>query len=255
MIDRAVRSLTVGMRRGLVPGLTVTTLLLITVAVNALLAPNFFSSYSVISNFSSFVPLVAASIAQTIVVLGGGIDLSLGALITLSSVMSVVLMEGDPGRLPLAVAVAIGVGAAGGLLNGLIVAFLRLQPIVATFAMSFVFAGITLKVLPQPGGQVPAVMTTTYRDSVIGIPVAALVIAGLYGLWWVVKRSTLGRHLYAVGGDERAAYASGVRVNQVRVMSYVLGGISGGYRQLINGAIVIAALALTAVPAFRRSPA
>src|ERR687892_2425512 len=188
-------------REGRLALITVWALLLIAIGVNAWLAPNFFSGYSIRSNFATFVPLVAAAIGQTIIVLGGGIDLSLGALITLSSVMSVVLMEGDPGRLPLAVAVAIGVGAAGGLLNGLIVAFLRLQPIVATFAMSFVFAGVTLKVLPQPGGQVPAVMTTTYRDSVIGIPVAALVIAGLYGLWWVVKRSTLGRHLYAVGGD------------------------------------------------------
>jgi ribose transport system permease protein len=120
----------------------------------------------------------------------------------------------------------------GGLINGLIVAYLRLQAIVATFAMSFVFAGITLKVLPRPGGEVPSVMTSTYRDAVLGVPVAALVILGLYGLWWIVKRRKVGRHLYAVGGDERAAYASGVNVNRVRVTSYVLGGTFGGLAAL-----------------------
>jgi ribose transport system permease protein len=221
-----------GLRKGRFPGAAVLLLLIIAVTVNALLAPNFFSSYSLSSNFSSFVPLVAASIGQTIVILAGGIDLSLGALITLSSVVSVVLMDGDPANLPLAIAVALGVGALGGLVNGLIVAVLRLQPIVATFAMSFVFAGITLKVLPQPGGEVPTVMTTAYRDSVLGIPVAAVVIAVLYGLWWIVKRRRIGRHLYAVGGDERAAYASGVDVPRVKVTSYVLGGTFAGLAAL-----------------------
>jgi ribose transport system permease protein len=229
---RVMVPLRAGLRRGRFPGAAVLLLLIIAVTVNALLAPNFFSSYSLSSNFSSFVPLVAASIGQTIVILAGGIDLSLGALITLSSVVSVVLMDGDPANLPLAIAVALGVGALGGLVNGLIVAVLRLQPIVATFAMSFVFAGITLKVLPQPGGEVPTVMTTAYRDSVLGIPVAALVIAVLYGLWWIVKRRRIGRHLYAVGGDERAAYASGVGVPRVKVTSYVLGGTFAGLAAL-----------------------
>jgi ribose transport system permease protein len=221
-----------GLRQGRFPGAAVLLLLIIAVTVNALLAPSFFSSYSLSSNFSSFVPLVAASIGQTIVILAGGIDLSLGALITLSSVVSVVLMDGDPAKLPLAIAVALGVGALGGLVNGLIVAVLRLQPIVATFAMSFVFAGITLKVLPQPGGEVPTVMTTAYRDTVLGIPVAALLIAVLYGLWWIVKRRRVGRHLYAVGGDERASYASGVDVPRVKVTSYVLGGTFAGLAAL-----------------------
>lgn len=230
MIDRALEP-SRSVRRW-VPGVTVLVLLVLAVTVNALLAPNFFSSYSLISNFSSFVPLVAASIGQTIIVLAGGIDLSLGALITLASVVSVVLMDGDPANLPLAAAVAIGVGALGGLVNGLIVAFLRLQAIVATFAMSFVFAGITLKVLPQPGGEVPTEMTLAYREAILGIPVAAVVIAALYGLWWVVKRRRVGRHIYAVGGDEGAAYASGVSVQAAKVRSYVLGGTFAGLAAL-----------------------
>src|ERR687891_2904745 len=117
-------------REGRLALITVWALLLIAIGVNAWLAPNFFSGYSIRSNFATFVPLVAAAIGQTIIVLGAGIDLSLGALITLSSVVGVVLMDGDPGRLPLAVAVAIGVGAAGGGVNGGSLGFPPLQPLV-----------------------------------------------------------------------------------------------------------------------------
>jgi ribose transport system permease protein len=75
-------------------------------------------------------------------------------------------------------------------------------------------------------------MTTAYRDTLLGVPVAALVIVALYGLWWVVKRRKIGRHLYAVGGDERAAYATGVDVQRVKVSSYVLGGAFAGLAAL-----------------------
>lgn len=227
MIDRIVAAMRRFVREGRLPAVTVWALLLIAIAVNAWLAPNFFSGYSLRSNFASFVPLVAAAIAQTIIVLGGGIDLSLGALITLSSVVGVVLMDGNPANLPVAVAAALAVGAAGGLVNGVLAAYLRLQPIVATFATSFIFAGLTLQVLPQPGGSVPSVMTQTYRDAILGIPVPALVILGLAGLWMALKRHRTGLHIYAVGGDERAAFASGVKVNRVKVASYVLGGLFG----------------------------
>lgn len=225
MIDQLRARLRSFVRQGRLPSVTVWGLLFVAVAVNAWLAPNFFSSYSIRSNFATFVPLVAAAIGQTVIVLGGGIDLSLGALITLASVVGVVLMDGDPANLPLAVGAALAVGAVGGLVNGSLAAHLRLQPIVATFATSFVWAGLTLQVLPQPGGTVPAVMTQLYRDTVLGVPVAALVILVLAGLWLAVKRHRLGLHITAIGGDERATFASGVDVNRVKVSSYVIGGL------------------------------
>lgn len=228
-VTTAVRTF---VRQGRAPALTVWVLLVVAVAVNAWLAPTFFSSYSIRSNFATFVPLVAAAIGQTIIVLGGGIDLSLGALITLSSAVSVVLMDGDPANLPVAVVAALAVGAVGGLVNGGLAAYLRLQPIVATFATSFVWAGLTLQVLPQPGGTVPPAMTALYRDAILGIPVAALAIVVLALLWLAVRRHRLGLHIYATGGDERAAFASGVAVNRVKVSSYVLGGIFGGLSAL-----------------------
>jgi ribose transport system permease protein len=231
-MDGLVTSARAFVRQGRLASVTVWVLLLIAVAINAWLAPNFFTSYSISSNFATFVPLVAAAVGQTIIVLGGGIDLSLGALITLSSAVSVVLMDGNPANLPVAVLAALAVGAAGGFVNGALAAYLRLQPIVATFATSFVWAGLTLEVLPQPGGTVPSAMTTLYRDSVLGVPVAALAILVLAGLWFAVKRHRLGLHIYAIGGDEQAAFASGINVNRIRTSSYVLGGLFGGLSAL-----------------------
>lgn len=231
-MDRVLETARTFVRQGRLASVTVWVLLLIAIAINAWLAPNFFTGYSISSNFATFVPLVAAAIGQTIIVLGGGIDLSLGALITLSSVVGVVLMDGGPANLPVAVLAALAVGAVGGFINGALASYLRLQPIVATFATSFVWAGLTLQVLPQPGGSVPTVMTSVYRDTVFGVPVAALVILLFAGLWLAVKRHRLGLHIYAIGGDEQAAFASGINVSRVRVASYVLGGLFGGLSAL-----------------------
>lgn len=231
-MDRVLDAVRAFVRQGRLASVTVWVLLVIAIATNAWLAPNFFSEFSIRSNFATFVPLVAAAIGQTIIVLGAGIDLSLGALITLSSVVGVVLMDGNPANLPVAFLAALAVGAAGGFVNGSLAAYLRLQPIVATFATSFVWAGLTLQVLPQPGGEVPTAMTAFYRASVLGVPVAALAILVLAGFWYAVKRHRLGLHIYAIGGDEQAAFASGINVNRVKVSSYVLGGVFAGLSAL-----------------------
>ncbi|WP_205629504.1 ABC transporter permease [Jiangella muralis] len=206
-------------------GLATVAMLVVAVAVNASLQPNFWDSYALTSNFATFVPLVAIAVGQTIVVLSGGLDLSLGAQVTLASVVAVRIVDGSLDRYPLAVAAALGVGLACGALNGLVVALLRLQPIVATFATSFVYSGLALVVLPTPGGSVPFEVTTAYRDSVLGVPVALLLIVALALLWLVLRRHRVMRHVYAVGGDADAAYASLVPVARTRVWAYVLGGL------------------------------
>jgi ribose transport system permease protein len=231
-----VHAVTEYLRQGRLPTATAFALLLIAIALNAYMQPNFFGSYSIRSNFSSFTPLVATAIGQTIIVLGGGIDLSIGAIVTLVSVVTVVLMDGAT-PLPLALLAGLGVGAGCGLVNGFIVSVIRLQPIVATFATSFIWGGLALRVLPRPGGQVPAGFYQGYRETVLGVPVAAIAIAVLAVLWVALKRQRLGRHIYAMGGDEQAAFASGVNVTRVKIASYVLGGVFaalGGFAILAN---------------------
>jgi ribose transport system permease protein len=224
------------LRQGRLPTATGFGLLALALLVNAYMQPNFFSGYAIQSNFNSFVPLVAVAIGQTIIVLGGGIDLSIGAIVTLVSVVTVGLMDGGTPTV-LALLIGLGVGALCGLANGFIIAVIRLQPIVATFATSFIWAGLALRILPRPGGQVPRGITQGYRETVLGLPVAALVILVLALLWIALKRHRLGRHIYAIGGDEQAAFASGVNVVRVKIASYVIGGLFaalGGFAILAN---------------------
>lgn len=206
----------------------VVVLLVAAVAVNASVQGNFFSSYSLRSTTATLVPLVLVALAQAIVVIGGGIDLSIGASVTVASVTAVVLMDGQESRLWLGFVAAVGVGALCGLVNGLIIALLRLQPIIVTFATSSVFAGAALLVLPTPGGAVPGSLTRAYRDTVAGAPTGAWLLLLALGLWWALSRTRLVRHVYAVGGDPVASYASLIPVPRVQVLSYVLCGALGG---------------------------
>ncbi|HEY5112879.1 MAG TPA: ABC transporter permease [Coriobacteriia bacterium] len=211
-----------------VQALTTWVLLAIAVTLDAILQPTFFTLYSITSNFATFVPLVLVAIAQTIVVVGGGLDLSLGAVVALSSVLAVTIMGGRGDRIGLGFLVAVGAGAACGLANGLIVSVVRLQPLIATLATASIFSGLTLVVLPKPGGNVPAVMTEAYRMAVAGIPVSVLAVVVAVALWLLLTRTKLMRHIYAVGGDPAAAYASLVPVTRVRTASYVLAGAFSG---------------------------
>ncbi|MQA84778.1 MAG: ABC transporter permease [Streptosporangiales bacterium] len=207
------------------PTVATAVLLVATVAASAVLQDGFFTPYGLTSNFAAVLPVAIVTVGQVIVVLGGGIDLSIGTIVTLSSVVTVQLVAGQPDRLPLALGAGLLVGVGCGLVNGLAVAVVRLQPIVATFASSFVFAGLALLILPTPGGEVPSLVTLGYRQVIArAIPVPAVLLLLLWLAWRAVLAHRFGRHVYAVGGNEGAAYASAVPVTAVRLLSYVAGG-------------------------------
>src|SRR5690606_40303578 len=104
------------------------------------------------------------------------------------------------------------VGAAAGAVNGLCVAYLRLQPIVTTYATSFLFSGVALAVLPRPGGALPRALTTFYRSAPLGVPATAYGIALLLLLWVVLRRTRFVPSLSRAGGTAAAARPRGGRV-------------------------------------------
>src|SRR6185503_6789677 len=109
--------------------------------------------------------------------------------------------------------VSLFAGLLAGAINGFFVAILRLQPIITTYATSFLFAGFALFVLPNPGGGVPALITAFYRDTTpLGIPLAFFVIGLILLAWYAIRQTRYGRYLYAVGGKPGAAYETGVPV-------------------------------------------
>jgi ribose transport system permease protein len=168
-------------------------------------------------------PLAIAATGQTIVILTGGIDLSVGGMMDITNSLTAVQMQDSPGSMVLWSLVVILIGAAGGLLNGLLVAFGRLQPILVTLATLSIFQGIAIKILPTPGGQVPASFTSLLADT--SRP-SSLTYAGLLILLWLIfRRTSLGVAIFAIGNDRQAARANGVNVLWARVGAFVLSGI------------------------------
>jgi ribose transport system permease protein len=121
--------------------------------------------------------------------------------------------------------VALAIGAAAGLLNGLIVSFARIAPLIATLATSSIFLGLALIVLPNPGGSVPEWLSTATAGSVGAVPVAAiwLVVAIVAG-WVLLRRTPFGINLQSVGGSEPASRSAGISVTRVRILAYVASG-------------------------------
>lgn len=176
----------------------------------------------------SVLPLALAAVAQAIVVISGGIDLSIGSMMALTSVISAALMKGQPEEF--GVVVVLGVlllGLVLGAINGSVVVVTRVPDIVVTLAMSFVWAGCALLVLKTPGGG----SVTWLKDLVLGslgnewIPKAAVVLIAVVAVVWIpLRRSRLGLSLYAIGSNRLAAFRSGVAVGRTRVVAYVLTG-------------------------------
>jgi ribose transport system permease protein len=178
---------------------------------------------------TSVLPLALAAVAQAVVVIGGGIDLSVGSMMALTSVISATLMDGQTDAF--AVAVVIGVlvlGIALGTINGSLVVFTRVPDIVVTLAMSFVWAGFALLVLERPGGG----SAKWLRDLVVGplgnewIPKALIALIVVVAIIWVpVRRSRVGLSIYAIGSNQLAAFRSGVPVGRTKVFAYALTGL------------------------------
>ncbi len=174
-------------------------------------------------------PLALAAVAQTIVVVSGGIDLSVGPMMALASVTAASLMQ-DQGE-GFGVVVAVGVLAMGlaiGAINGSLIVLTRVPDIVVTLAMSFVWAGCALLVLDSPGGGASTWLKGLVNGSVGSewIPRAFITLIVLVGIVWVpLRRSRTGISLYAIGSDRLAAFRSGVPVGRMKILAYALTGL------------------------------
>lgn len=177
----------------------------------------------------SVLPLALAAVAQTCAVLGRGIDLSIGSMMALASVVSARLMEDQSEGF--AVLVVFGVvllGLVVGAINGALVVFTRVPDIVVTLAMLFVWAGVALLVLNTPGGGSAEWLTNLTRGPLLTewLPKAAVALVVVIAAIWVpIRRSRLGLSLYAVGSDSLAAFRSGVSVTRIKIFSYMLAGL------------------------------
>jgi ribose transport system permease protein len=171
--------------------------------------------------------LAFIAMAQTLVVITAGIDLSVGMIFILTNCLASWLVVGTPMETALGVAAVLLVGVLCGAINGAIVIYGRLQPIVATIATGAVFFGIALMLRPFPGGSVNEDLADALTGRLFGVVPASLVtlVAVVLLIWIPFRRSVTGRAAYAAGSSEVAAYMSGVPIRRAKFMAYTLGGL------------------------------
>lgn len=172
-------------------------------------------------------PFALATVGMAIVILAGGIDLSIAAMMAVASVTGAVLMQGATDAQ--SVAVVLGVlllGLAMGAINGLLITVSKVPDIVVTLAMLFVWQGVALLILNAPGGAAAAWLRALSTGTILGLPRAVVFLALVTALIWLpIRRSRLGLRLYAIGSDPLAAFRSGVPVGQTRIIAYALCGL------------------------------
>jgi ribose transport system permease protein len=189
--------------------------------------PAGFSANVVQTAANKGVLLALMAMAQTFVVITAGIDLSVGAVLVLTNCLASWIVVGTAATATFGVLGVLLTGLACGAINGLIVIYGRLQPIVATIATGAAFFGLALLLRPVPGGDVYGPLADALTGRVFAVAPASLVAlaAVVLVIWIPYSRSEIGRAAYAVGSSESAAYMSGVPVDAAKFCAYVLSGL------------------------------
>ncbi len=199
--------------------------------------------FELTSTVNNAMPLAMASLAQTIVVVTRGIDLSVGGVVDLTNAVAAVTLDGSAGTLVLWTVLILLIGALCGLVNGVLVAVGRLQPILVTLATLSIYQGLAIRVLPQPGGAIPPGYTAVLANP--NYPVSLLFVPLIGLLWSVLRRSRLGVAIFAIGNDAGAAASYGISVRRTIILAYTLGGMASGAAGLLLAASATAGDATT----------
>ena len=187
-------------------------------------------SFGTVTNLQNIaqrcVALGLVTVGQALVVLAGSLDLSVAYIVSVSAMVASVTMAGDPGRVPLGIAAALGAGALAGLANGLVITRLRVNAFIATLGIGMILRGGVNATFDNFAGKIPDEFQTLGYDAVAGVPVSLFLLAAVVAAaWYLMHRTRFGYHVYAVGGDAEAARLSGVRPWQVLLTVHVLSGL------------------------------
>jgi len=198
--------------------------------------PNFLKLDNLL-NIPNQVALVAImAIGMTMVIIAGGIDLSVGSLVALAAVVAARLIRDYHGGVAAGVfdvaacmLAAVVLCGAIGAINGALAAVVRIPPFIVTLAMMSIASGLAFTITRNTISDIPPGTERLMRGSLLGVPHPVLLMLVLFAVADVVmKRTTFGRHLYAVGGNRRAAWLCGVPVRRVVLLSYVVSGALAG---------------------------
>lgn len=223
-------------------------LCVVLLVLNVIVSPSFASPSRWATTLGTLAPFVLIGFASTPAVLSGGVDVSVGPLATLTSMIFVVwLLPAGLGDWYISVPILLGIAALIGAVNGILVAVVRLHPVVATTGMLFLLIGLALTI-SRTSAQAPANWTAPLARSIWFLPGAVITIGGAAAIWFALRRTAFVRNLLATGESDVSAYGSGVPVTGVRIVAYATGGLFAGI-----GGIALVALLQSAEPSLATS--
>lgn len=199
-------------------------ILLVLFVFSACINPNFLKSQNLINILKQISVVTIIACGETMLIVSGMIDLSAGLVCTASSVFSAGVLAGT-GSVPLAILTGISIGMAAGWINGLLITKYKLQPFIATLAMTYIAKGIVQ--IYTNGQAVSGVEKVRWmgQGRVLGIPVPVIIMLSMVIIVAVImKYTTLGTAIYSIGGNEKATIASGINVNRKKRIIFTFSG-------------------------------
>lgn len=215
--------------------LTIYGLLLVVFAVMCLVSESFRSLYNITNLITQCVPLACVALGQTLVIISGGIDMSVGSTISVCTCVAAKLMNTDsPAQVAFGAAAAVLTGVAVGLINGAGINFAKVPPMITTLCTSTALSGVALWILPMAGGKVNSDFARfVYRKwTIVSFPLIVMLVLFLV-MRTLLNRTRTGVDIYAIGRDPRIAKTMGVNVRAASMKTYLLCGLCAGITGLL----------------------
>lgn len=217
--------------------LTTVIALIILMAVITIINSNFLTANNLLNLLLQVTSNALIAFGMTFVILTGGIDLSVGSILALSSALTAGLL-GSGMHVTLAILISLILGCILGMMNGLLISYGKLAPFIVTLATMTIFRGATL--VYTNGNPITKGLSDTFlfqflgQGYIVGIPFPVIIMFIVFIVLYVLLHKTaFGKSVYAIGGNEKAAYISGVKLNKVKIIIYSISGIMASISGLI----------------------
>ena len=205
------------------------SVLIIFIVVSSILEPTFREPRNLLNILTQSAILACVSIGQTLVILTAGIDLSVSSVVKLSAMIGATIMAGQDSMLIPAVLAMLGIALLTGAFNGVLVGRVGLPPFIVTFSTFFLLKGLAFVFSTSPVGRSAPILFDFYSATFYGLPLVFIPLGLLwFGAWFILRRTTYGRHVYGAGGDPKAAALAGVNVRRVQISAYILSALLAG---------------------------
>ncbi|NLG83793.1 MAG: ABC transporter permease, partial [Firmicutes bacterium] len=219
------------------PSFPIYIITLLVVVVASIYSPTFRKPYNLSNVAVQLIPLGLAGLGQTFAILAGDVDLCVGGIISLTTVIGAMLMRDNFLTMFGVILLCLALGGVVGMVNGVLATRLRMDAMVITFATNSVVMGFALYLMPAPGGMIPYSYMKLVDLALWGIPVPLIMLVLVTVLSnYILNRTILGLHIRAVGGNRAAAFRSGINIMSTKVWAHVVACMFGAMAGLFLAA-------------------